>query len=172
MFFTGSKSFSPTPLRGAALVLAISFATIAGAWILEAWGVKPCPLCLQQRWAYYIGVPVAAAAVLIAWRGPRALARSLLVLLAIIFAGSAIFGAYHAGVELGLWPGPSSCTGAVPQMGLDPGKPFNIQDMLRSAQVVPCDKAVFWIFGISLAGWNAILSAVMVVASIWSFMTK
>jgi disulfide bond formation protein DsbB len=164
--------FRITPLRGAALVLVISFATIAGAWILEAWGVKPCALCLQQRWAYYIGVPVAAAAVLIAWRGPQALAKSLLVLLAIIFAGSAVFGAYHAGVEWGLWPGPSSCTGALPQMAPAPGKPFNMQDMLKGAQVVPCDKAVFWIFGISLAGWNAILSAVMVIASIWSIKSK
>ena len=163
-----------TPFRGALLVLLISFSTIAGAWILEAWGVTPCHLCLQQRWAYYIGVPVAAAAVLVAWRGPEALAKSLLVLLVIIFAGSAIFGAYHAGVELGFWPGPSDCTstGAMPLSLPDANKPFDLRAMVEKSRVVPCDKAVFWIFGISLAGWNAILSLVMVVVSLWSIFHK
>ena len=76
-------------------------------------------------------------------------------LLALIFAASAIFGAYHAGVEWGFWPGPTECTGALQRAA-------SVTDFLKqleSVKVVRCDSAALRILGLSLAGWNAVISA-------------
>ena len=101
------------PLHATLGVLMLASATIAGAWVFEWAGYAPCELCLMQRWAYYAGVPLAALVAILAARGPHWLARAGLALLGLVFIGSAIFGAYHAGVEWGFWPGPTGCTGAL-----------------------------------------------------------
>ncbi len=146
-----------TPTRAAVGVLIIAFATIVGAWIFEYFGYAPCDLCLKQRWAYYAGVPLAALAALAAANAVSG-TRPLLWLLALIFVGSSIFGVYHAGVEWGFWPGPAGCTGtSMPTVS-------NMNDFMKQLQttrVVRCDEVALRIFGVSLAGWNAVLSAGM-----------
>lgn len=147
-----------TPLKAALIVLALSFATITGAWIFETYGYAPCELCLKQRWAYYAGVPLAATAVLVALKGPVRVARPLLLLLAMVFAGSAVFGGYHAGVEWGFWPGPSGCTATgMPRAG----NMADFMKQLQTARVVRCDEVALRILGLSLAGWNMVISAFM-----------
>ena len=136
--------------RNAALaVAAIATATIAGAWIFEYLGYAPCPLCLKQRWAYYAGIPLALVIAAIAPANDRA-ARVGLVLLGILWIGSAGFGVYHAGVEWKFWPGPGTCggdlTGILPDL---------------SKKVIACDEAAIRILGLSLAGWNAAISLAM-----------
>ena len=146
-----------TPLQAALGVLILAFATIAGAWVFEWAGYAPCELCLMQRWAYYAGVPLAALVAIIAGRGPRWLARAGLALLGLVFIGSMVFGVYHAGVEWGFWPGPSGCTGALT-------KADSMQDFLKqleTTKVVRCDAVAIRILGLSLAGWNAVISAAM-----------
>jgi len=140
---------SLTPQRAAALIFAAAFATIAGAWIFEYFGYAPCELCLKQRWAYYAGVPLALAVALIAPRNPG-LARAGLGLLAILWAGSMIFGIYHSGVEWTWWPGPTTCTAQAGFTGT------GLPDL--SKPVVLCDKPAIRIVGLSLAGWNAVIS--------------
>jgi disulfide bond formation protein DsbB len=145
-----------TPFRAALAITLIAFATIAGAWIFEAFGYLPCELCLKQRWAYYTGVPLAAVAALVAVRNEK-LARPLLWLLALLFVGSMIFGFYHSGVEWGFWPGPTACTGSATSAGsMD-----DFMKQLQTTQVVQCDKVAIRILGLSLAGWNAVISAAM-----------
>jgi len=146
-----------TPLQAALGVLILAFATIAGAWIFEWAGYAPCELCLMQRWAYYAGVPLAALVAIIAARGPRGLAGAGLALLGLIFLGGMIFGAYHAGVEWGFWPGPTGCTGALARA--DSMADFLKQ--LETTKVVRCDAVAIRILGLSLAGWNAVISAAM-----------
>ena len=145
------------PLHAALGLLLIAFATIAGAWVFEWAGYAPCELCLMQRWAYYVGVPLAALVAILAARGPRALARAGLALLGLVFVGSALFGAYHAGVEWGFWPGPTGCTGALTRA--DSMADFLKQ--LETTKVVRCDAVAIRILGMSLAGWNAVISAAM-----------
>jgi disulfide bond formation protein DsbB len=145
------------PLHAALGLLLIAFATIAGAWVFEWAGYAPCELCLMQRWAYYVGVPLAALVAILAARGPRALARAGLALLGLVFVGSALFGAYHAGVEWGFWPGPTGCTGALTRA--DSMADFLKQ--LETTKVVRCDAVAIRILGLSLAGWNAVISAAM-----------
>ncbi len=99
--------------RGAAVLVAIAAAaTIAGAWFFQlVLGIVPCPLCLEQRYAYYFIIPFAVLVAIAASRGPP---RSLLALgfavLAIAALANAGLGTYHAGVEWKFWPGPSECT--------------------------------------------------------------
>ena len=144
-----------TPFRAAVLVLLIATVTIVGAWIFQWAGYLPCDLCLKQRWAYYAGVPLAVVAVLLTRSPGNGLARLLLVMLAIIFAASAVFGAYHAGVEWGLWAGPAGCTGTVPQHA---GSMADFRQQLKTVQIVRCDVVALRILGVSLAGWNFVIS--------------
>lgn len=148
-----------TPARAALAIAALAFATIAGAWIFEYAGYAPCDLCLKQRWAYYAGVPLALSAAVAAARAPAStLSKILLAALALVFVGSAIFGAFHAGVEWGFWPGPTGCTGAIPARAANTA---DFMKQLQTVKVVRCDEVALRIFGLSLAGWNAILSACM-----------
>lgn len=137
-----------TPQRAALLIFAVALATILGAWIFEYLGYAPCELCLKQRWAYYIGVPLALAIALLAPRNPAA-ARIGLVLLALLWLGSMVFGIYHAGVEWKFWAGPTTCTALA---GFSGGLP----DLSKPA--VLCDTPAIRILGLSLAGWNAVIS--------------
>jgi disulfide bond formation protein DsbB len=124
-----------------------TLAIIAGAWFFEWAGYLPCDLCLKQRWAYYAVIPISG---LIAFTNPSWLKQGLW-LCALIMLGSMIFGIYHAGVEWKFWEGPGTCGAG----SLTEGLP----DLTKPA--VKCDEAAIRIFGLSLAGWNAILSAVI-----------
>lgn len=146
-----------SPTAAAGTVTLAAAATITGAWIFETFGYAPCDLCLQQRWAYYIGVPLAAAAMLACTLKPR-LGGLLLVSVAVIFAGGAVFGTWHAGVEWGFWPGPSGCSGAASQRAADMG---DFLRQIEATKLVRCDEVALRIFGLSLAGWNAVISAGM-----------
>jgi disulfide bond formation protein DsbB len=137
-----------TPRRAALLIFAVALGTIVGAWIFEYLGYAPCELCLWQRWSYYAAIPVALLVALAAPRQPE-LARAGLGLLAVLWLGSMVFGVYHAGVEWKWWLGPSTC-------GSQAGFSGGIPDL--GAPVILCDTAAIRILGLSLAGWNAVIS--------------
>jgi disulfide bond formation protein DsbB len=137
-----------TPQRAGLLIFAATVATIAGAWIFELLGYAPCELCLMQRWAHYAGIALALAVALAAPRTPS-LARAGLVVLALLWLGSMVFGVYHAGVEWKWWLGPSTC-------GSQPGFSGGLPDL--GNPVILCDTAAIRILGLSLAGWNAVIS--------------
>lgn len=156
-------------LVGLAFVLAL--ATILGAWGSQLWGgLVPCELCLAQRQAYYWGLPVLAL-VLVLWnRLPLTVWYVGVALGALIFVWSAYMGAFHAGVEWGFWPGPTACTGSGTASGsLD----FNQLATGTVERVVPCDEVQFRFLGLSLAGYNALISiaivAMLVVAMLVQF---
>ncbi len=147
---------SLTPRRAALLVLAAALATIIGAWVLEYAGYAPCELCLLQRWAYYAAIPLALVVAFIAPNRPE-LAKAGFVLLGVIWLGSMVFGIYHSGVEWKWWLGPSTCGS---QAGFSGGLP----DLGKP--VVLCDAAAIRILGLSLAGWNAVISLGLAVVSL------
>jgi len=142
--------------HAALLVLFGSLFTIGGAWFIElVLGVKPCHLCLIGRIPHYIGIPVAALAVM-ANRStvPPRIGRVMLALLAIVFLVGTGIAAYHSGVEFGIFTGPTDCTGTIE-------KAADIQDFLKQLQtvkVIRCDEVAMRIFGLSLASWNAVIS--------------
>ena len=95
---------------GTAIVIAIlGAAAILGAFFFQyVLGLQPCPLCLEQRIAYYFAIPLALIVAVAAARGgPRAFLTAGLVLIAIAMLVNAGLGVYHAGVEWKFWPGPA-----------------------------------------------------------------
>ena len=143
-----------TPFFLALAILVTAVASIAGAFLFEAFGYAPCELCLEERIPYYAAIPIAGLALVFAARGSKTLLRAAFASLAVVFAASAVFGAYHAGVEWGFWPGPAECTGALDRAA-------SAEDFLKqlgSVKVVRCDAAAIRILGLSLAGWNAVTS--------------
>jgi disulfide bond formation protein DsbB len=150
------------PRRALLLLFAVALATIVGAWIFEYFGYAPCELCLKQRWAYYAAIPLAFVLALTVPSAP-ALARNGLLLLTLIWFASMVFGIYHSGVEWKWWPGPTTCTGTG---GLSGGIP----DL--TAPVVMCDTPAIRIFGLSLAGWNAVISGVLVLIALAGFRSQ
>jgi len=147
----------------AGLAFLLGLAAILGAWASELFGgLVPCELCLEQRLAYYWGLPILAL-VLIGWhRLPRIVWLLGLGAVALIFAWGTYMGSYHAGVEWGFWPGPTACTG----LGTDVS--FSDLSNINATRVVPCDKVQFRFLGISLAGYNALISAAIVLAMLAS----
>lgn len=152
---TALRALVDDPRRAALAVLGLSVVTIAGAWAFELSGYPPCKLCLQQRMPYYAGIPVALTALAIARREPL-IARAGLSLVAILFSAGAALAGYHAGVEWGWWPGPQDC--AARAVGAGPVIVTDFLKDLQAAKVVSCSEAALRIAGLSLAGWNAILS--------------
>ena len=140
------------PMTFAVAILAIAVGTIAAVFAFQATGYPPCDLCLKERMPYYAAMVLAAVAA--AWRGSRVVTMILFAGLAVIFLASACFGFYHAGVEWGLWAGPADCTGAL-------GKAASNTDFLqqlRTVKVIRCDAAAVHVLGLSLAGWNVLVS--------------
>ncbi len=136
----------------------LAFATIAGAWVFQSLGYAPCDLCLEQRYAYYAGVPLAAVAFVSTARGLNsAPARALFALLALIFAANVVLAAYHSGVEAHLWRGPTACTGSF----AGAKSAANLLDQLATVKVVNCDVVQLRVFGLSLANWNVLLSGAL-----------
>ncbi|WP_375460996.1 disulfide bond formation protein B [uncultured Enterovirga sp.] len=142
-------------------ILAIAGATIGGALVSQqVFGLAPCKLCLIQRWPYYAGVPLAALTAYLPPGGPR---RVGFALLALVFLVSAGLGAHHAGVEWGFWPGPIDCAG---DAGAAPPRVDDFLKQLDGARVVNCADAAFRVLGLSLAGWNALISLALAAIAI------
>ena len=114
-------------------------------------GLAPCPMCLWQRWPYVAGMALAALA-LLAW---RALGRPLLALGVPTFLIGAALGAYHAGVEWRWWPGPTSCSAPISPGDLSTDE---LLAQIMATPIVRCDEIVWQFLGLSMAGWNAVIS--------------
>jgi disulfide bond formation protein DsbB len=144
------------PQRTALMIIFIvSLLTIIGAFLFQWAGYAPCPLCLEQRWAYYAVIPLSLVFAGIS-RSNAGIARLGLLLIALILIANSIFGVYHAGAEWKFWPGPDTCGGA-----LGEGLPN-----LTNTPVVRCDEAAIRILGLSLAGWNAVICALLAVVAV------
>lgn len=143
----------------------IAAATIAGAWFFElVLDIRPCPLCLEQRYAYYLAIPLAALIALGASKGvSRRLLCAGLVVLALALLANAGLGAYHAGVEWSFWQGPTDCSGPI----VDFGNTGNLLDGLNKVKVIRCDEVQWRFLGLSLAGYNVLISLGMAVLAAW-----
>jgi disulfide bond formation protein DsbB len=114
-------------------------------------GLHPCEMCMWQRWPHAVAIVLA----LLAFTSPAESTRSraLVLLAALAIAVSGCIGVYHAGVEAKIFEGFTQCTAT--------GKGLSPSELLREishAPLVRCDEVQFRFLGISMAGWNAILS--------------
>jgi len=144
------------------LIAGVSAAMLAGAWFFQlVVGLPPCPLCLDQRVPYYLAVPLALGLTLLANNEP--LMRFGFVLLAFVLAITCGLAIYHAGIEWKFWEGPADCSGVV--VSLDGG---SILDQMNQTRVIRCDEAAWRLMGISLAGYNALVSGALVIFALWT----
>lgn len=146
-----------TGARLALLAGAGSALLLIAALGFQAAGYAPCELCILQRWPHVAAVAVAALVWLTGRTRPLAVAG---MLAAGVAAG---LGVYHAGVEAGMWAGPQHCSGGVGDLAR-----LSVQDLterLVNARVVRCDEVAWRFLGLSMAAWNAVLSAGLAV--IW-----
>src|SRR3954447_1694609 len=163
---TQSRLHDAPAAYAAALAIAVVAAlTLAGAWFFQlVLDIRPCPLCLEQRYAWYLAAPLGALLALAAARGAR---RSLLVaglgLLTLATLANAWLAGYHAGVEWGFWPGPTECSGPV----LDLGRAGSLFDNLDRVKVIRCDEVQWRFLGLSLAGYNVLLSLAAAALALW-----
>jgi disulfide bond formation protein DsbB len=135
------------------LALVLPLALLAGAWGSQlVGGLVPCEMCHWQRWPHYAAVVIAVCAFVVPGRSARA---ALIVLAALAIAVSGAIGIAHAGVEYHWWHGFTACTATTNLAGMDATQRL---DALFRAPVVRCDQAQWTLFGISLAGFNAIFS--------------
>jgi disulfide bond formation protein DsbB len=133
------------------LALLIPAALLAGAWGTQLIGhLYPCEMCHWQRWPHYAAVVVALLAFVVAGQ-----ARVLVVVAALLIAVSGAIGVFHAGVEYHWWQGITACTSTAKLDGLTAAARL---DQLMNAPIVRCDAAQWTFAGVSLAGFNAILS--------------
>ncbi len=106
-------------------------------------GLYPCEMCHWQRWPHAAAVVLAVGAFAL----PKQ-ARLLTALAAAAIAVSGLIGVFHAGVELGWWEGLTRCTA---------GGAMTLDDLMN-VPLVRCDQVRWSLLGISMAGWNAIIS--------------
>ena len=133
-----------------------SLGLLAGAFAFQyLGGLPPCQLCLTQRWPHAAAVLIGAV---ILWGSFYRLA-PLGILAALTTAG---YGIYHVGVEHKWWAGPSTCSGGQDRTDLSAEE---ILEQLLSTPVVRCDEVLWDLFGISMAGWNALIS--LSLAGLW-----
>ena len=109
-------------------------------------------------------VPLGALVALAAARdAPRGVVTAGLVLLALATLANAGLGSYHAGVEWGFWKGPTECTGPL----VDLGKAGNLLQRLDTVKVIRCDEVQWRFLGLSLAGYNVLISLLMAAIVGW-----
>jgi disulfide bond formation protein DsbB len=150
----------PSPRVALIGAFALSAALLAGAHGFQhIGGLVPCKLCLYQRDPHWAVVIIAGLGLIahyrLGWspRGPLALC-------ALAFSIGAAIAFYHAGVEYALWPGPQSCTGtALSGLSADA-----LVDQLLATPVVRCDEVPWSLFGISMAGYNFLISEAAAIA--------
>ena len=157
---------SADPALFAALAIAfIAADTLAGAWFFElVLDIRPCPLCLEQRYAYYLAVPLGLAIAFAASRGaPRQVALAGLGILALAALANAGLGAYHAGVEWQFWQGPTDCSGPIGDLG----SAGTLLQRLDTEKVIRCDEVQWRFLGLSLAVYSVLISLAMAGIAAW-----
>lgn len=153
--------------KAKALALIVPLALLGGAYGFQyVWAnLYPCEMCWWQRYAHFAALPFALLALLLGTRLPDR-GRILVLLAALAIFVSGAIGVYHAGVELKLWEGITRCTAALGGTA---------EDMLREVfarPMVRCDDVQWSWLGISMAGWNAIVSILSALAIAWLALRK
>jgi disulfide bond formation protein DsbB len=156
-------------MTAALAVAAVGALTIGGALFFQyAVGLAPCPLCYEQRYPYYVAIPLALAVAAGAKaNAPRWWLRAGLVLIVPAMLVAAGLGLYHAGVEWKWWAGPTDCAGA----GFTGGSTGGLLQRMQETRVVRCDEAAWRdpVLSLSLAGWNVLISLALAIVALAGF---
>ncbi len=151
------------------LALLASAAMLGAAHAFETFGrLAPCELCLKEREVYWLAMTVAAVGVALSF-SPVQVRRGACAALVLIFLFGAGLAVYHAGAEWRFWPGPASCSG-----GSMRASAADMAKLLSGAapRAPSCEDAAWVFLGLSMAGWNALISAGLAAVSGWAAWAK
>jgi disulfide bond formation protein DsbB len=154
------------PIAAAAIAVALAGAAaiLAAFYFQYVLNYLPCPLCYQQRIPYYVVIPLALAVAIGAHLGaPRGLLLAALAVIAAALLWNAGLGVYHAGIGWKWWAGPADCSGPVTSFGGAGG----LMRQLQNINIVRCDEAPWRFLGLSLAGWNVLISLGLALVAVW-----
>lgn len=152
------NSLSPSLAKARALALLVPLVMLAGAYAFQyIGGLYPCEMCWWQRYAHFAAIPLALVAY--AARG-RACISGLFAGFAGIAVGiSGLIGLFHAGVEYGWWEGLTTCSTAPAG-----GSAADMLNQIMASPITRCDVAAWKMAGISMAGYNGLLSSAAALA--------
>jgi disulfide bond formation protein DsbB len=138
------------------LIFLGSTATMLGAYFFQyVLKYPPCPLCLEERIPYHVVIPLSALLTIAAFvHAPRNLLRVGFAAIIVAVLCNAVLGTYHAGIEWHLWAGPTDCSGPINDLRAG----GSLLNQLQSIHIVRCDEAAWRFLGISLAGYNVLIS--------------
>ncbi|KAB7646570.1 disulfide bond formation protein B [Polymorphobacter fuscus] len=140
-----------------ALLLTGPAALLGGALAFQhVGGLAPCEMCLWQRWA----LVAALALALLGWVLRHA--RAVLALSALAVLAGAAIAVFHVGVEQHWWPGITACAAAPVT-----GSAADVMGQIMAQPLVRCDAIAWSLFGISMAGWNALISIAIGGTALW-----
>jgi len=144
------------------IVVLVAGGLLAAAFAFQVWGgLYPCEMCWWQRYAHIAALAFVAVA-LVTGGG-----RPLIVLAALAIAASGAIGFYHAGVELGWFEGFTQCTATASGASAE-----DFLKQIMAAPMIRCDEVQWSWLGISMAGWNAILSLAAALVILWLSLRK
>ncbi len=151
------------------LTAGMSLSALCVAWLAQlGFGLSPCHLCLLQRDAYWAAIAFSVLAIALGpcpRLGPRARCHRLAVaLIALAFVAGAGIALYHVGVEQKWLEGVESCVGAL--SGLSGAE---LEAAIMNAPLTRCDDVAFELFGISMAGYNGLMSLALAAFAFWGF---
>ena len=157
------SSLLPKTRRSLLLATAQFSVLVLGAALVGQYGfdLYPCELCLYQRYPYVVIILVGLYGSLFA-RSPKLIFMLLLLVVAMFLTTSGI-AFYHTGVEYGWFQGPSACSGG-------DSSNLTLEEMraqIMNAPLVSCAQAMAYIFGLSMAAWNAMLSFAAACGTLW-----
>ncbi len=158
-----------TPVRAAWVVLLAS-ATVLGAALLSQYlgGLKPCVLCIYQRIPYVATISLGGVA-LAEGRArrnhpPIVLTRWILLGCSLAFVLGAGIAVYHVGVEQKWWLGAEACTASP---GLKALTLDELREQILRTPIARCDQVAWSMFGVSMAGYNVLVSLILAALSAW-----
>lgn len=145
------------------LTAGMSLAALCVAWLAQyGFGLAPCHLCYLQRDAYWAAIALSILAIVLGPRSPYR--RWAVALIGLAFLTGAGLALYHVGVEQKWWVGSEACIGGIAGLsGAD------LEAAIMNAPVTRCDEAAFELFGISMAGYNGLLSLALAAFTFWGF---
>jgi disulfide bond formation protein DsbB len=151
--------------KARALALAIPAALLGGAYVSQYWGgLHPCEMCWWQRYAHMAAIALAVLAFAAARTG---LGKALILSAAVAILVSGGIGVFHAGVEYHWWEGLTTCS-----TGGAGGSAGDVLAEILATPLIRCDQAQWTLFGLSLAGYNAIFSIAGGVAVLWQALKR
>ena len=164
MFERALRDWPDHPRMVPGLIMGFSLSALAIAYASQAWGgLQPCILCLYQRYAY--GLAFAFGLLGLALGGVAQARRLLVALGGLALLGGAATAGFHVGVEQLWWEGTAGCHAPV----FDPhASPEALRKQMLETAFVPCDEIPWSLFGISMAGYNLLVSLALALGCFWA----